>query len=57
MEVKKAYKENNIEIYADESIKTYKDILKLQSVITGVNVKLEKSGGYRGAVMNLMMAE
>ena len=38
-------------------MKTHKDIDKLYPYITGVNIKLEKSGGYRGAVYTLMLAE
>lgn len=51
------YIENKIEIFADESIKRVEDVVDLQDVVTGINVKLEKSGGYRGAVLNFLKAE
>ncbi|CAD8107194.1 unnamed protein product [Paramecium primaurelia] len=55
--VKEKYQEQKIEIYADESIKTQQDVIELQKVVTGVNVKLEKSSGYRGAIANFIKAE
>ncbi|CAD8115497.1 unnamed protein product [Paramecium sonneborni] len=55
--VKQKYLEQKIEIYADESIKTYQDVIELQNVVTGINVKLEKSSGYRGAVINFIKAD
>lgn len=55
-EVKKLYTESNLEIFADESIKTYKDVDHIREAISGVNIKIEKSGGYRGAVRSVRRA-
>jgi len=50
MEVKNACEKLGIYIYADESISTYEDIPKLASYVHGINVKLEKASGIRGAL-------
>lgn len=35
----------------------YDDVIKLKDYINGINVKIEKSGGYRGALKILELAE
>lgn len=44
------YAAHGLLIYADESICTSSDLHALRPLLHGVNVKLEKAGGYRGAL-------
>ena len=37
-------------LFADESVSTHEDVLALEPYIHGCNIKLEKAGGFRGAV-------
>jgi L-alanine-DL-glutamate epimerase-like enolase superfamily enzyme len=46
----KAYGEANLPIYADESICSVADLHALRPLLHGVNIKMEKAGGYRGAL-------
>jgi len=39
-----------IDVYADESMRTYLDIAVLAPFVNGVNIKMEKVGGYRAAL-------
>jgi L-alanine-DL-glutamate epimerase-like enolase superfamily enzyme len=48
--VKQAYEAAGILIYGDESIAHVSDVLALRPILHGVNVKLEKSGGFRNAL-------
>ncbi len=48
--VKDAYEKEGFLIYADESISNAASILKMKDIVSGVNVKLEKCGGFRGAL-------
>lgn len=43
-------RELDVYVFADESMCTFENIPLLLPYIDGVNVKLEKTGGYRGAV-------
>ena len=45
-----AYSASGLLIYADESICGVSDLRALRSILHGVNIKLEKAGGYRGAL-------
>jgi L-alanine-DL-glutamate epimerase-like enolase superfamily enzyme len=56
-EVKSTFKELGVEIIADESVTTKEDVILLEPFATGVNVKIEKSAGIRGAVEALYQAE
>jgi len=56
-QVKKAYEQLGIYIYADESVSTENDIPKLMQFIHGVNIKLEKAGGIRGALKTIHCAK
>ncbi|EFC37677.1 chloromuconate cycloisomerase [Naegleria gruberi] len=49
-QVKQAYENEGILIFADESVNTFENIANIQSFIHGINIKLEKSGGIRGAL-------
>ena len=48
--VKDAYAKEGFIIYGDESISNAESILKFKDIVTGVNIKLEKCGGFRGAL-------
>ena len=48
--VKDAYAKEGFIIYGDESISNAESILKFKNIVTGVNIKLEKCGGFRGAL-------
>mmetsp|Transcript_12934 Transcript_12934/g.32681 ORF Transcript_12934/g.32681 Transcript_12934/m.32681 type:complete len:442 (-) Transcript_12934:108-1433(-) len=48
--VKALYQSQGIQIYADESMRTSRDVALLAPYCHGVNIKLEKCGGYREAV-------
>lgn len=47
--VKNAFGEQGIDIYADESMRTSSDLESLAPLCHGVNIKLEKTGGFREA--------
>jgi len=51
-----AFAEAGLPIYADESICTVEDVRALRPILSGVNVKLEKAGGYRRALSLLHVA-
>jgi len=42
--------------FADESVSTSADILQLQPYVQGCNIKLEKAGGFRGAILAMHTA-
>jgi len=48
--VKNAYEKAGFLIYADESISTFESIAKYKDMVSGINIKLEKCGGFRGAM-------
>jgi L-alanine-DL-glutamate epimerase-like enolase superfamily enzyme len=56
LQVKSVYNKLGIDIYADESMRTYKDIESLKSLVNGVNIKMEKAGGYRPALLAITHA-
>eukprot|EP01116_Phalansterium_solitarium_P018861 TRINITY_DN5123_c0_g1_i1.p1 TRINITY_DN5123_c0_g1~~TRINITY_DN5123_c0_g1_i1.p1 ORF type:complete len:498 (+),score=172.10 TRINITY_DN5123_c0_g1_i1:1048-2541(+) len=49
-EVKAVYAKLGILVYADESVCDYQDVPKLLPFVHGINIKLEKAGGIRGAL-------
>jgi L-alanine-DL-glutamate epimerase-like enolase superfamily enzyme len=56
-EVRTRYNDElGILLFADESMSTVDDILPLRSFVNGVNVKLEKAGGFRGALAAIDLA-
>eukprot|EP00898_Chlorokybus_atmophyticus_P002366 jgi/Chlat1/312/Chrsp1S03065 len=48
--VQRAYKSAGVLVIADESMRTAADVFALAPVVHGVNIKLEKAGGYRAAL-------
>lgn len=48
--VTKAFSKAGLEVFADESASTMEDVEKLLPIIHGVVLKLEKTGGIRGAL-------
>jgi hypothetical protein len=46
-----------VDIYADESVCTAEDVALLAPYVHGVNVKMDKAGGFRGAVCALHAAK
>jgi len=46
-----------IDVYADESMRTYLDIAALAPYVNGVNIKMEKVGGYRAALKAVACAQ
>ena len=46
-----------VDIYADESVCTAEDVALLAPYVHGVNVKMDKAGGFRGAVSALHAAK
>eukprot|EP00052_Salpingoeca_macrocollata_P024496 m.219511 g.219511 ORF g.219511 m.219511 type:complete len:429 (-) comp22264_c0_seq12:304-1590(-) len=54
--VKKAYGDEGIFIFADESVRTKSDIPTLAGIAHGVNIKLEKAGGFRDALQAIAAA-
>ena len=51
IDIKNLYFERlGILLFADESVSTHEDVLALEPYIHGCNIKLEKAGGFRGAV-------
>ena len=55
--IKEKCEENNILIFADESISTEESINPLKKIISGINIKLEKCGGIRGALKCIKKAK
>lgn len=49
-QIKAAYEAIGIHMYGDESITSVHDVQQLHSIMHGVNIKLEKAGGYREAL-------
>lgn len=49
-DIKRRYTEAGLLIYADESVATAEDVTHLQPLCHGVNVKLDKAGGFSGAI-------
>lgn len=49
-QVKEAYEKEGFLIYGDESISNEESIPKFKDIVSGVNIKLEKCGGFRGAL-------
>jgi len=50
VDAKDAVNRLGIDVYADESMRTYLDIAVLAPFVNGVNIKMEKAGGYRAAL-------
>jgi L-alanine-DL-glutamate epimerase-like enolase superfamily enzyme len=55
--VKEACTSVGVDIYADESVCTVDDVELLAPYVHGVNVKMDKAGGFRGAVRALHAAK
>eukprot|EP01119_Soliformovum_irregulare_P024260 TRINITY_DN8657_c0_g1_i1.p1 TRINITY_DN8657_c0_g1~~TRINITY_DN8657_c0_g1_i1.p1 ORF type:complete len:431 (+),score=108.58 TRINITY_DN8657_c0_g1_i1:26-1318(+) len=53
IDVKTSYQECGISVFADESVSVDADVEILRPYVDGVNIKMEKSGGFRGAVRAL----
>lgn len=49
-EVRRRYTEGGLLIYADESVATAEDVTRLQPLCHGVNIKLDKAGGFSAAI-------
>lgn len=43
-------------LYADESIATAEDVVRFSAIVDGVNIKLEKAGGIRAAMLAVVEA-
>jgi len=54
--VKKMYNSEGLPIFADESMRNVSDINSLIPLVNGINIKLEKCGGYIGALKIAQMA-
>lgn len=50
------YQELGILWFADESVSTSDDVLRLLPYVQGCNIKLEKAGGFRGAILAMHTA-
>jgi hypothetical protein len=48
--VRQAYASHGLRIFADESMRTAADVPDLLGLVDGVNIKMEKCGGYRGGL-------
>jgi len=57
IKVKQCYEKENILIFADESVNTFDNIPSINPFIHGINIKLEKSGGIRGALKTANIAK
>lgn len=55
-QVKEQYGADNMLIFADESMRTASDVPLLAPFVHGVNIKLEKCGGVRGALQAVQEA-
>ena len=51
VKVKSKYNACDILLFADESMRTAADVRLLAPYVNGVNIKLEKCGGFRGALL------
>jgi L-alanine-DL-glutamate epimerase-like enolase superfamily enzyme len=56
-QVKQAYNKAGFLIFADESMRTAQDLSKLVHVVNGVNIKMEKCGGYLNALQIIQLAQ
>jgi L-alanine-DL-glutamate epimerase-like enolase superfamily enzyme len=54
--LKSLYNAEGVCWFADESVSTYHDIERLRTFVDGYNVKLEKAGGIRGALLAMHTA-
>ena len=48
--IKELYSSHGFRIFADESMRTAEDVPRLLGLVDGVNIKMEKCGGYRGGL-------
>ena len=55
--MKEQYNQYGLKIFADESVSNLDDVIRLKDYVNGINIKIEKSGGYRGALRILELAE
>jgi L-alanine-DL-glutamate epimerase-like enolase superfamily enzyme len=55
--VRDEYNKHQILIFADESIHTAEDVHRFGDIVDGVNVKLDKTGGYREALKTIHAAK
>ena len=55
--VKEMYNTQGIKIFADESMRNAEDVGRLAPYVDGVNIKLEKCGGYREAFKAVRAAQ
>ena len=56
-DVKEMYNAHGIKIFADESMRSAEDVERLAPYVDGVNIKLEKCGGYREAFKAVQAAQ
>ncbi|EGG24276.1 mandelate racemase/muconate lactonizing enzyme domain-containing protein [Cavenderia fasciculata] len=56
-QIKELYFEQGLPLFADESICTHEDVAELVELVHGVNIKLEKTGGIRGALLAVTEAK
>jgi L-alanine-DL-glutamate epimerase-like enolase superfamily enzyme len=54
--VKNIYELHGMWIYADESVSTQNDLERLQRIVHGCNIKLEKAGGIRAGIEAIAQA-
>ncbi|KAG2383378.1 hypothetical protein C9374_004715 [Naegleria lovaniensis] len=57
IQVKQEYENEGILIFADESVNTFENIPVICPFIHGINIKLEKAGGIRGALKTARIAQ
>lgn len=57
IEVKGKYNACDILLFADESMRTAEDVSLLAPFVNGVNIKLEKCGGFRAALLAVQEAQ
>lgn len=57
LQVKQAYEKHGVLVYGDESISTSETIHPIHQLMHGVNIKLEKAGGFRGALDAVKVAQ
>eukprot|EP00823_Brevimastigomonas_motovehiculus_P008028 TRINITY_DN727_c1_g1_i1.p1 TRINITY_DN727_c1_g1~~TRINITY_DN727_c1_g1_i1.p1 ORF type:complete len:558 (-),score=148.75 TRINITY_DN727_c1_g1_i1:133-1806(-) len=55
--VKSAYEKEGLLIYGDESVANEHDVDALHEIMHGCNFKLEKTGGFRGAIKGILAAQ
>lgn len=56
-DIKREYAEHGFVIYADESVSTSEDVVRLEPMCHGVNIKLDKTGGVREALRTWQRAK